>query len=63
MPSTQKAIVIQAPGKAELVSDRPIPKLRDDYILVKTVAVALNPTDWKHIVSTLEPFLRELDRY
>lgn len=24
----------------------PIPKLRDDYILVKPVIVALNPTDW-----------------
>ncbi|KAI0914942.1 putative zinc-binding oxidoreductase ToxD [Ustulina deusta] len=24
----------------------PIPQLRDDYILVRTVAVALNPTDW-----------------
>lgn len=24
----------------------PIPKLRDDYILVRTVTVALNPTDW-----------------
>ena len=24
----------------------PIPKLRDDYILVRTMAVALNPTDW-----------------
>jgi NADPH:quinone reductase-like Zn-dependent oxidoreductase len=24
----------------------PIPELRDDYILVRTVAVALNPTDW-----------------
>ena len=23
-----------------------IPELRDDYILVSTVAVALNPTDW-----------------
>lgn len=31
-----------------LVTDRPVPKLRDDYILVKPVAVALNPTDWKH---------------
>ncbi|KAB8078305.1 chaperonin 10-like protein [Aspergillus leporis] len=45
----QKAVVITAPEKASVVSDRPIPKLRDDYILVKTVAVALNPTDWKHI--------------
>ncbi|KAF7589084.1 hypothetical protein BBP40_004789 [Aspergillus hancockii] len=45
----QKAVVITAPKEASVVSDRPIPKLRDDYILVKTVAVGLNPTDWKHI--------------
>ena len=49
LPQTQKAIVIHSRGKAEVVSDRPIPKLRDTYILVKTAAVALNPTDWKHI--------------
>jgi len=43
-----KAIVIH--GKdARVERDRPLPKLRDDYLLVKTVAVALNPTDWKHI--------------
>ena len=24
----------------------PMPKLLDDYVLVKTVAVAINPTDW-----------------
>ena len=34
---------------ATVVTDAPIPKLRDDYILVKTMAVALNPTDWRHI--------------
>jgi NADPH:quinone reductase-like Zn-dependent oxidoreductase len=39
-----KAIVIQGPGDAQLVDDRPVPKLRDGYIKVKTVAVALNPT-------------------
>lgn len=49
LPATQKAIVIQGPGVSKLVNDRPIPKLRDDYILVKTVAVGLNPTDWKHV--------------
>ena len=39
------AVVRTAIGKAEL---RPVllPHLPDDYILVKTVAVALNPTDW-----------------
>lgn len=47
--SLQKAIVVVEPTKAALVSDRAIPSLRDEYILVKTVAVALNPTDWKHI--------------
>ncbi|KAA8648910.1 hypothetical protein EYZ11_006307 [Aspergillus tanneri] len=45
----QKAIVVTAPGKASLVSDRPLPALRDDYIRVKTISVALNPTDWKGI--------------
>lgn len=43
-----KAIVVQD-NKAIIQSDRPIPRLRDDYILVKTVAIAINPTDWKHI--------------
>ncbi len=47
--ATQKAIVIQAPKHAAVVTDRPIPKLRPGYLLVKTSAVALNPTDWKHI--------------
>jgi NADPH:quinone reductase-like Zn-dependent oxidoreductase len=44
-----KAIVMQGDKKAALVEDRPEPKLRRDYILIKTKAVALNPTDWKHI--------------
>lgn len=47
--TTQKAIIIASPKQEALVTDRPIPTLRDDYILVKTEAVALNPTDWKHI--------------
>lgn len=47
MPENQ-AIIVQKKGEAvqAVVS---IPKLRDDYILVKVVAVALNPTDWKKI--------------
>jgi len=44
-----KAIVIQGPNEAKLVTDHPEPKLRDGYLKIKTVAVALNPTDWKHI--------------
>lgn len=41
--------VVTIGNQAQLVHDRPLPKLRDDYVLVKPHAVALNPTDWKHI--------------
>ena len=47
--ATQKAIEIKGPRDAQFVTDRRMPHLRDDYILIKTVAVALNPTDWKHV--------------
>lgn len=47
--SFQRAIQIQAPNVAKLVTNAPIPALRPQYVKVKTAAVALNPTDWKHI--------------
>jgi len=47
--AVQRAIQIQGPKVATLVANAPIPALRPQYIKVKTVAVALNPTDWKHI--------------
>ncbi|KAL2018316.1 hypothetical protein VTK56DRAFT_979 [Thermocarpiscus australiensis] len=47
-PPQTKAVVITKPGQAEVLTV-PTPKLPDDYILVRTTAVALNPTDWKHI--------------
>lgn len=50
-----KAIVSTTPGSAALVHDRPLPSLRDGYLLVKTQAIALNPTDWKHIELTQKP--------
>ncbi|OJJ76948.1 hypothetical protein ASPBRDRAFT_49952 [Aspergillus brasiliensis CBS 101740] len=47
--NTHLAVVTQGPKNARLVTDRPMPRLRDGYILVRVVTVALNPTDWKHI--------------
>jgi len=44
LPKTMKAIKVVEPGKPE-IQDVPLPKLRDDYILVKVKAVALNPYD------------------
>ncbi|KAK7426018.1 hypothetical protein QQZ08_007466 [Neonectria magnoliae] len=50
MTQPQNQVVkILAAGKADIV-DVEIPKLpASDYILVKTTAVAINPTDWKHV--------------
>ncbi|KAG0650910.1 ACT-toxin biosynthesis S2 [Hyphodiscus hymeniophilus] len=42
------AVVVTKPGEVA-VEEVSTPKLRDDYILVKVKAVALNPTDWKHV--------------
>lgn len=42
------AIVIKQAGEAE-IQEVSIPKLRDDYINVRVHAVALNPTDLKHV--------------
>ncbi|KAB8263610.1 zinc-binding oxidoreductase [Aspergillus pseudonomiae] len=50
-----KAIISVSPGRAALVHDRPLPSLRNGYLLVRTKAVALNPTDWKHIEITERP--------
>ncbi|KIX93159.1 uncharacterized protein Z520_11216 [Fonsecaea multimorphosa CBS 102226] len=45
-----KAVVQDGePGKAHLATDRPYPQHRPGYLLVDVKAVALNPTDWKHI--------------
>lgn len=44
-----KAVVLNGTN-ATIINARPPPKLRDDYLLIKTVAVALNPTDAKALV-------------
>ncbi|KAK3058304.1 hypothetical protein LTR09_001382 [Extremus antarcticus] len=43
-----KALKVVGPGRAE-IQEVPLPKMRDDYVLVKVSNVALNPTDWKHV--------------
>jgi NADPH:quinone reductase-like Zn-dependent oxidoreductase len=48
IPTHNRGIVKQSTGSA-VVSDIPVPKLRDGYMLVKTAAVALNPADWTDI--------------
>ncbi|KKK14056.1 hypothetical protein ARAM_007395 [Aspergillus rambellii] len=51
----QKAIITLTQNHASLVTNRPLPSPRDDYILVRTTAVALNPIDWMLLASTPAP--------
>ena len=46
---TQNAVIIEGPRKAWFVRDRSIPTIRPGYMLVRVTAVALNPTDRKHV--------------
>ncbi|OCH84775.1 GroES-like protein [Obba rivulosa] len=48
IPKTMKALIVQE-GKRVQVKEHPVPPVGDDDILVKTVAVAQNPTDWKFV--------------
>ncbi|KAI0371635.1 GroES-like protein [Pilatotrama ljubarskyi] len=48
IPKTMKALVVQE-GRKLAVQDWPVPAVGDDDILVKNVAVALNPTDYKMV--------------
>lgn len=48
LPSEMKAIIIKGRGEAAITT-APLPKLRDGDITVKTTAVAINPSDWRHI--------------
>ncbi|KAM5352895.1 hypothetical protein ACJ41O_005617 [Fusarium nematophilum] len=46
---SMKAVVVMGNRSARLDYSRRVPDLRDDCVLVKPVAVALNPTDWRHV--------------
>ena len=47
--ATQRALIVQSRGVARVISDQLVPSLHPDHMLVKVKAVALNPTDWKHM--------------
>ncbi|KAI0748384.1 GroES-like protein [Daedaleopsis nitida] len=47
-PQTMKAVVIEE-GHRVSIKDHPVPPLEDNDVLIKTVSVAQNPTDWKHV--------------
>ncbi|KAI0647512.1 GroES-like protein [Trametes meyenii] len=48
IPQTMKALIVEE-GQRVAVKDHPIPPVGDDDVLIRTVSVAQNPTDWKHV--------------
>ncbi|KOG99281.1 zinc-binding alcohol dehydrogenase family protein DI49_1727 [Saccharomyces eubayanus] len=54
IPKTMKAVVIEN-DKAVVKEGVPIPELEDGFVLIKTVVVAGNPTDWAHIDYKIGP--------
>lgn len=54
IPEAMKAVIIEN-GKAAVKQDIPIPELEEGFVLIKTVVVAGNPTDWKHIDYKIGP--------
>ena len=52
--ATMKALIIQ-PDKTANVESVPVPEIDDDEVLIKVVAVALNPVDWIRTPSPLLP--------
>lgn len=56
VPKTMKALVTQV-GLTTKVEEVPVPEINDNEVLVKVVAVALNPTDWKRAFSSFRETL------
>lgn len=54
IPTTMKAIITEG-TEAVLKADVPVPQLEKNFMLIKTEAVAGNPTDWKHTEFQLSP--------
>ncbi|KAI0807655.1 GroES-like protein [Fomes fomentarius] len=49
IPQTMKAVVIEEDRRAS-IKDLPVPSVGDHDVLIKTVSIAQNPTDWKRFV-------------
>jgi len=54
IPQTMKAVITKA-DKTIAIEEIPVPTIDDDEVLVKTTALAQNPTDWKHVQFVTNP--------
>jgi NADPH:quinone reductase-like Zn-dependent oxidoreductase len=47
--SVQKGIIVGPDATPTIVTDRLLPTIRNDCVLVEVKAVSLNPADWKSL--------------
>lgn len=47
--------LLRADTGTAVLREIPIPELRPGYVLIKTIAVALNPTDWTSLDAVGDP--------
>ena len=62
VPESMKALVTLA-RRAAAVEEVPVPGIDDDEVLVKVIAVAQNPTDWKRTSHFLREHWHQLDHF
>ena len=58
-PATQKALLLPARAGKWYVGEVPVPKPGPQDVLVKIMATALNPADWKFVDSFLSAVIQE----
>lgn len=56
IPSTRRAVVIIAAQEAKVIDGRPLPAVRDHYVLVEVVSVALDPADYRELLTPFRVF-------
>ncbi|KAG7284209.1 hypothetical protein NEMBOFW57_010572 [Staphylotrichum longicolle] len=59
IPATQAAVLQQGRGKLAVVHDAPVPKILPGWLLVRNVAVSLNPCDFKMAARFPTPGLKD----
>jgi NADPH:quinone reductase-like Zn-dependent oxidoreductase len=59
IPTTQAAVLQQGRGKLAVVHDAPVPKILPGWLLVRNVAVSLNPCDFKMAARFPTPGLKD----
>jgi NADPH:quinone reductase-like Zn-dependent oxidoreductase len=54
-PQTRTAVIVHSRGKAIISNTEPIPPLQPDWLLIRTIAVSHNTSDWRNVYMSPKP--------